>query len=425
MTNKFNSWGNDTSVNQRGIYLNRLDKKLTEHSYLAQGNGRSYGDSCLNQSGVVASTKNMNHIVDFDKEKGTITCESGVTIYEILRALQGTNWKLSVVPGTGYVTVGGAIANDVHGKNHTNKGTFGCHINSLELLRSDSGSIHCSKAINNDLFRVTIGGLGLTGIIRWAEIQLEHRSTNSILSLTKRCKSLEELTNAFQNNSEQDEFKLGWIDGHNLKNLTYTTSSWSFSRNHKKTSDLNLAVPFTPNRSLISKNASRAFNYFYSKTSAKAGSKLSSHESFYFPLDGLRNWNRLYGTRGLIQFQCLVPKEHSLETLTEIFKIIKNSGAFSPLIVLKQFGEIKSPGMMSFPKEGLTLALDFNNNGNKTRELVSKLERVIISKNGRLYPAKDLYMSSEGFIYSYPMIDAFIPFIDPSINSDFWERVRP
>ena len=293
------------------------DLPETGSSLLAYGNGRSYGDVCLNSGATLLHTRSMDRFIDFDEASGTLICEAGVLLADILALFVPRGWFLPVTPGTRFVTLGGAIANDVHGKNHHAAGSFGRHIRRFELLRSDGERRVCSPAENPELFAATVGGLGLTGLITWVEISLKPVAGPMISVENTRFNGL-------------DEF---------------------FAIN-------------------------------------------AAYAPFFHPLDGVLHWNRIYGKQGFYQYQFVLPFA-ARAALDDILRSIASSGQGSFLAVLKTFGNLPSPGLLSFPMPGVSLALDFPNRGAVTRALFDRLDAIVVAAGGRLYAAKDARMSGE------------------------------
>ncbi len=396
---------------------------------LAYGKGRSYGDCCLNDGGTLLATSGLDKFIQFDAMNGILRCEAGVTLGAILRLILPEKWFLPVTPGTQYVTVGGAIANDVHGKNHHRAGSFGCHVRGLELMRSDAGSVICSREQNTDLFEATIGGLGLTGLILWAEIQLKRVSGPWIDCEEIRFERLQEFFELSAQSDETHEYTVAWLDclssGGDLGRGVFTRGNHSEAR----TSDLSVgrrrvSIPRLPiPEFVISRPTIRAFNWMYlHRKWRKIARSVMPFDKFFFPLDRLNNWNLLHGRRGFLQYQFVVPEE-SKDAVREIIQLTVEFKAPCALSVLKIFGSLPSPGMMSFPRPGVTLALDFPFRGMSTLELCERFDEVVRKSGGAVYPAKDARMSPQSYKNYFPRWQVFASFIDPKFCSDFWQRV--
>jgi len=399
-------------------------------SILAHGAGRSYGDSCLNFDEFLLSTKYWNHFLAFDSETGVLRCESGVTIAEILQSVMPRGWFIPVTPGTKFVTIGGALANDVHGKNHHRDGTIGRHITRFELLRSDGTRMVCSPSENADYFAATIGGLGLTGIILWVEIQLKRVCTHKFDVETIQFHGLDEFLALSRESDESYEYTVSWIDcvtgaRDDIRGLFMRGNHLGSGRLDVSLSDFQpkLPVPVNAPAWLLSKPTISLFNtLFYGKQLSKRRRTVADFNSFFYPLDILSDWYRLYGKRGFFQFQCTIPFD-AVDSMRQLFRHIKDSGNGSFLVVLKTFGTLESPGVLSYPSEGITLALDFANDGLSTRSLIDTLGEIAVEAGGRLYPAKDSIMTPEHFKTSYPQWTEFLKFKDPKLSSTFWRRV--
>ncbi len=401
--------------------------------YLAYGKGRSYGDSCLNKDGVLIHSSQLNHILYFDTDNGVIRCEAGVTFDDLLSVIVAAGWFLPVTPGTRFITVAGAVANDVHGKNHHAVGSFGNHITAFELKRSDGQTRVCTPDNENkELFAATIGGLGLTGFITWVEFRLKRISNAYVTTSTTPFSSVSDFFELDNLNLDKHEYTVAWIDttsrsGQIGRGLYFSGEhakehSVKNTKHHKKQRSLNLPVNF-PNFALNALTV-KAFNVLYfNHHKNKHGHALTHYAPFFYPLDNIENWNRMYGKRGFLQHQCVVPLRDGKEVISEILKRVSASGMASFLSVLKRFGNIPSIGMMSFPREGYTLALDFPNNGKRTFTFLNELDTLVRSVNGAIYPAKDARMSAETFAVSYPRLESFKNYIDPAFSSSFWRRV--
>lgn len=399
-----------------------------EPLFLAYAEGRSYGDVCLNENGVLLDTQHLDHFINYDKEKGILRCEAGVTFETILQLIIPHNWFLPVTPGTKYISVGGAIANDVHGKNHHKEGTFGRHVLKFELLRSNGERLICSPTENVELFNATIGGLGLTGLINWVEFSLKKITGTQIEQETIRFNNLNEFYKLSDESNENWEYTVAWIDclatGDELGRGLFMRGNHSASNTKHKFKTSKLSIPFDAPAFLLNKYTVTAFNNLYFKKPLKQFSTID-YDPFFYPLDAILNWNKLYGRKGFMQYQCVIPHEHKEKAMTEMLSLISASGQASFLSVLKEFGDIKSPGLLSFPRPGITLALDFANRGQKTLELLNELDIITLKYAGSVYPAKDARMSAESFAKYYPNLKEFEKHIDPHFSSNFKRRISP
>jgi FAD/FMN-containing dehydrogenase len=326
------------------------------------------------------------------------------------------------------VTVGGAIANDVHGKNHHRAGSFGCHLRRFELLRSDGTRLNCAPGENREWFAATVGGLGLTGVVTWAELQLRPVQSPYLDVESIRFRHLDEFFSLCEESERDFEYTVAWIDclgrGKRLGRGILQRANHDSTPTAAAATERRLSVPFPLPVSLVNPLSLRMFNtVHYHRQPARPRRTSEYFQSFFFPLDGILHWNRLYGPRGFYQYQCVVPGAVGREAIAELLGIIAASGLGSFLAVLKRFGPVGSPGMLSFPREGVTLALDFPNKGERVKRLFEALDRVVMAAGGTLYPAKDGRMPGALFRGGYPRWREFSHYIDPASSSSFWRRV--
>jgi len=399
-------------------------------SLLPFGQGRSYGDSCLNDGGLLLATARLNHFIEFDRATGVLRCEAGITLDEIIKLIVPQGWFLPVTPGTRFVSLGGAIANDVHGKNHHCAGTFGRHVLKFELLRSNGQRLLCSADENEHWFKATIGGLGLTGLMLWAEIQLKPIMNAFIQAETLRFPNLDAFFDIAARSENDYEYTVAWID---CLARGAALGRGLFIRGNHAPAQFNQALlktppgrqvnmPFAAPGFLLNRLIVRGFNacYFYRPIRKQA---LIHYLRFFYPLDALGHWNRIYGKRGFLQYQCVVPYDDGGSAIKSILGIISQSGMGSFLSVLKTFGDLPAPGMLSFPRKGVTLALDFPCRGGKTLRLLDRLDDVTRANGGAVYPAKDARMGAWSFQTYYPEWRRFAEYVDPKFSSSFWQRV--
>lgn len=393
---------------------------------LAFGMGRSYGDSCLNPGGVLWNTTLLDRFIHFNRTSGTLICESGVLLRDIQKLATESGWMLAVTPGSQMVTVGGAIANDVHGKNHHRMGNFGEHITSLELVRTDGQIIQCSPNENMDFFWATIGGLGLTGIITRVHIQL--RKINSVYLDTESIPygNLNEFIELSSESEADWEYTVSWIDCLSKKNARgiFMRANHSNHFEPPPPSPKERSIPFVPPISTINRFSLPILNNTYFHLNRlKSGQRKAHYQPFFYPLDGLQHWNRMYGPKGFYQYQSVIPKEVSKEATQAMLDQVRQSGEGSFLAVLKTFGDRESKGMLSFPRPGVTLAIDFPNNGIATEKLFNLLDAIVSEAGGRLYPAKDTRMPKILFESGYPQLQEFSSYRDPGISSALSRRL--
>ena len=425
-----NTWGRLKTPYQVTVSLNDLEdaRKVivdSTKSGIPYGLGRSYGDVSLNPGGLVWATKELDKYISFDQSTGLLCCESGVTLQSIQRLFGPQGWSLPVSPGTQMVTVGGAIANDVHGKNHTTQGSFGNHVKEIVLIRTTGEIIECGPTKNSAWFTATVGGLGLTGVILTAKIQLTKFTSTWMDTETLHFNNLEEFFYIHESSKSDWEHTVSWIDPTSTKNRGFFMRG-NPSVDHKpdKNTPDTKSIRFSPPFSLVNKYSYRPLNIaYYYKQKIGPSKKTIHYETFLYPLDNLLNWNKLYGPNGFFQYQCLLPPEYGVDTLKTILNSIRASGVSSFLNVLKVFGPQSSVGMLGFPKPGITIAVDFPNQGKKTNMLFKSLDKIVSESEGRLYAAKDARMPSTLFKSGYPRFDEFLSYRDPGISSGFSQRI--
>jgi len=421
------SWGN--LYHSAGATTNmhwRSDRLPDTSSMLAVGNRRSYGDVCVNDTGTSIDVTGLNRFIAFDKKTGLLRCEAGVTLWDIAQIIVPCGWFLPVSPGTGFVTVGGAVANDVHGKNHHVAGSFGCFVKQLELQRSDGEVLVCNAKNNTALFSATIGGLGLTGLITWVEFQLKS-ITHTLMDVESiPYTNYKEFLSLSETSEQSHEYCVSWI------NCLDTSGGGVFFRsNHGNEGELNVSLEQSVRQvpaivgagfPLVNRLSLKGFNYLYLRAHRDNRKYLETIRKFFYPLDSIGNWNRIYGRRGFYQFQCVVPFENASVLKTMLLKLTQGKqGSF--LSVLKTMGSVSSPAMLSFCRPGVTLALDFPNRGNRTISLLKTLEQIVVEADGAIYPAKDAVMDASTFEASYPQLSQFDRYVDPAFSSGFWRRV--
>lgn len=424
------SWGRLSSDEHEAVALsdrNQVQSCIKNTTPgLAHGMGRSYGDVCLNPQGKLWITTGLDNFIAFDENTGRLVCEAGILLQDIQRLMIPRGWILPVTPGTQLITVGGAIANDVHGKNHHLVGSFGDHIKSLTLIRTDGETVHCGPEQRPEWFAATVGGVGLTGVITVAEIQLRPVAGPWLDTETIPYGNLNEFFQLADSSEAQWEHTVSWIDC-----ISGGGGRGLFMRgNPSELKDLDfpkaakLTMPIVPPISLVNRLTLRPFNmaYYYLKK-WRAGRGVAYYESFFYPLDNLLQWNRMYGPRGFYQYQSVVPRNVGQDAVQAMLKEIARSGGGSFLAVLKTFGNRESVGMLSFPQPGVTLALDFPNHGYRTHKLFERLDAIVREAKGRIYLAKDARMSKKQFEAGYPRLAEFIQYRDPGISSSLSRRL--
>jgi FAD/FMN-containing dehydrogenase len=395
---------------------------------LAVGNRRSYSDVCLADGGRLVDMTGLNRLCSFDPETGMLVAEAGLTIDALLKHFVPLGFFVPVTPGTRFVTLGGAVANDVHGKNHHRAGTFGSHVRSLVLERSGEGSVRLTPRRTPGLFAATVGGLGLTGMITEVELQLQRIPSSQIEVDTLACDTLDELCEGLAAGDAEFEHNVAWIDctasGSRLGRGLLSRGNWSDEGPLEPHREPKRKMPTDRVGALLNPLTLKLFNLgYHAKGTATAGHGLSHYDPFLYPLDSILHWNRLYGRSGFYQYQCVIPDAAGREPIRELLAAISASGEGSFLAVLKRFGDVPSPGMLSFPMPGLTLALDFSNRGEKTLCLLSRLDAIVEAAGGRLYAAKDQRMPARLFKKGYPQLGRFKKYVDPMCQSEFWKRM--
>lgn len=392
---------------------------------IAHGMGRSYGDVCLNPDGLLWNTTGLDRFISFDANTGRIVCEAGVILRDIQRLSVPRGWILPVTPGTQLVTVGGALANDVHGKNHHVLGSFGDHVQRIKLIRTDGSTLECGPHCLPEWFAATVGGFGLTGVITEVEIQLRRVVGPWLDTETLPYYNLDEFF-LLADDSESDwEHTVSWIDcvsggGRGIfMRANPTDTGIRLVPKQRK-----LTMPFSPPISLVNNLSLQPFNIAYFNLNRwKAGRNIAYYESFFYPLDNLLEWNRMYGPKGFFQYQSVVPRQVGRNAVQEMLEEIARSGQGSFLAVLKTFGNRQPAGMMSFPQPGVTLALDFPNKGDQTLKLFERLDAIVREARGRIYLAKDARMPRNLFEEGYPRLAEFLKYRDPGVSSALSRRL--
>ena len=425
------SWGRFPLHQQIGTVIRdqhhlqqQVQQRLSE-GFLPFGNGRSYGDSCLASSGQLLHTLNWDNVLEFDREQGVLEARPGILLRDISRMTIPAGWMLPVTPGTELATLGGAVANDVHGKNHLTDGSFGHHVLGFELQRSNGDVLRCSPEENSQWFYHTIGGLGLTGVLTRIRVQLKAVPGPWFTTHAVRMGGLDDYFALEQEHASAWEHRVAWVDC--LAKGRQAGRGWFLmanptegSRPIPKRRHLSTpALPFSPLNRLSLSLFNEVIYRFSNKDNAR---KVVDYQSFFYPLDHVYGWNRLYGPAGFQQYQCVIPPEAACDTIRKLLGLIAEAGKGSFLAVLKRFGDRPSAGALSFPREGYTLALDFPNSRG-LEALFQSMDRCVQAVSGAIYPAKDAHMSAEFFHQAYPNWEQHEQLRDPAINSWFWQRM--
>jgi len=409
-----NSWGNYPRIkNRKHNFINEralADIVTSDDEFIPYGNGRSYGDSAINED--IIYCKPNNYFLGFDSETGLLKCQCGVLLSEIIDAFVSRGWFLKVSPGTKLITVGGAIASDVHGKNHHVEGCFSECVKQFRLMLPDGSIVTCSRDENRELFLATCGGMGLTGVILDAEIYLKKINSKNINQIMIKTKNLEETFEAFEKYSDQP-YSVAWIDclakGGDIGKCLLMVGDFADDGDLNLQTKKRLNIPFSFPSFTLNNLTVKAFNWLYYKKAPSGVSKQKVDlNTFFYPLDAIRNWNRIYGKNGFTQYQFILPKSVSYDGLKEILQAIAESGKGSFLAVLKLYGKANE-NFLSFPMEGYSLALDFKIEKGLF-ELLDRLDKIVLKYEGRIYLTKDVRVSKETFEKGYPMIERFRQF---------------
>ena len=393
---------------------------------LSFGNGKSYGDSCLPAAGGTAIIEAAKSSIRFDPATGLLEAGSNTSLADIILHAGPLGWFLPVTPGTKHVTLGGAIANDVHGKNHHLRGSFGCHVEWLELTRSDGRTYICSAVENLDLFAATIGGMGLTGHMSRAAIRMMKVPGVNVAETVTPFGSIEAYFDVAERMDLDNEYSVAWID--QLASGKDAGRGLLFTGNHTASAYVPhkgamVGVPFAPPISALNGLSVRAFNTLYRFAKGrKTGTKTTHYDPFFYPLDIVSNWNRLYGPRGLHQHQSVIPFEAARRVIPQMLQVSRDAGHASFLTVIKRFGVAKSPAILSFARPGYTLTLDFPHRGKATLQLLDLLDAMTIGCGGAVNPYKDSRMSPVTFAASFPDWQRLEALRDPGFLSGFWQR---
>lgn len=427
----FHSWGRHNATPEavlRPVGQGALRVPVTP--YLAHGNGRSYGDSCLT-TGTMVDMRGLDRILDFDPATGALKAEAGVMLADVLECVIPHGWFLPVTPGTRFVTLGGALANDVHGKNHHRAGSFGRHVLGFELLRSDGSRLPCSPVQNAEWFAATVGGMGLTGIVPWLEMQLRRVTSPDVVQDTLPLACLGDFFMALDESDARHDYAVAWIDslatgsalGRGLMlRASHAMEAGMAASGHGRGKPL--PFPFDPPFSLINATTLKVFNTVYRwRNLARASGSRVPWQSFFYPLDAVKDWNRAYGPKGLRQFQCVLPRTQAEAAVREMLQVSQRASHASFLTVLKSFGGMAPVGLLSFARPGVTLTLDFPHRGDETDALLARLDAVTLAAGGAVNPYKDARMGQEVFRASFPGWERMVPFLDPMAGSLLSRRV--
>lgn len=409
---KIFGWGRYPKIKATVFKLDKVSKLTktldSQCEIITRGNARSYGDSSLNYNAIDATSK--KYFISFDSNKGLLHIQAGALLSEVLEVFIPRGWFLRITPGTKFITIGGAIAADAHGKNHHIEGCFSECTQEFNIMLEDGRIVTCDKEKTPELFRATCGGMGLTGVILDAKIYLKKIGSQYINQTTIKTKNLKETFEAFEEYSDAP-YSVAWIDCFAKENdigkclLTVGSFLEKGKLNYKIKKPR--AVPFLSFLSFFLDSWSvKTFNWlYYFRIKDRVSKKIVDIDTFFYPLDTVKNWNRIYGESGFVQYQFILPKDRSYEGLNEILTTISKSNKGSFLAVLKLYGE-SNDNYLSFPMKGYSLALDFKIE-NGVFELLDNLDKIVVKYKGRIYLAKDARVNKKTFEKGYPEIDAF------------------
>jgi len=408
------SWGMFPNIKNNVFKFDKkklLTKIINENNELIPyGNGRSYGDSALSSN--IINVRPLDYFINFNEETGLLHVQAGVLLSEILESFIPRGWFLKVTPGTKLITIGGAIASDIHGKNHHIEGCFSKCIKDFKIMLADGKVITCSKEASPELFKATCGGQGLTGVILEAKIYLKKINSQYIDQTTIKTKNLKETFEAFEKH-QNEPYSVAWIDclakGNKIGKCLLMFGDFKDDGNLNYKLKPQKKIPFKFPPIFLNNWSMRIFNwFFYSIVREKISKQTVDIETFFFPLDAMKDWNHIYGKNGFTQYQFIFPKESSYQGLEEILTTISKSGKGSFLAVLKLYGKAND-NYLSFPMEGYSLALDFKIETGLF-DLLNQLDEIVIKYRGRIYLAKDVRVNKETFEKGYPQIETFRKF---------------
>lgn len=386
-------------------------------SFIARGLGRSYGDAALNADGGVIVHDRLSRMLAFDLATGELFCEAGVSVADIIRWWLPRGWFPPVTPGTKFVTMGGAIAADVHGKNHHRDGTLAAFVRELTLLTADGETLRCSRDEHADVFWATVGGMGLTGMILDVRLRLRAVESSWLRVDYRKARDLEDTLGVFAARDAASPYSVAWIDC--LARGRTMGRAVIMHGDHASAADVRAAgrapmarhdrvvftVPCDVPGVLLNPLTMRLFNAVYYAAHRDAPGSLVDLDRFFYPLDGVGHWNRLYGRGGFVQYQAVLPPASGHRGLAALLERVSGSGRPSFLAVLKRLGP-QNPGLLSFPREGYTLALDVPVRPGLV-EFLRELDRLVLDHGGRVYLAKDATTTAEAVRVMYPRLDEF------------------
>lgn len=397
-------WGAYPKIDAK-IYNPKISSEIKEitkfNATIPRGMGKSYGDSSL--SSKILSTLNLNKVISFNSESGILVCESGLIISDILNDIIAKGWFLPVTPGTAFLTIGGCLASDVHGKNHHIDGSISNFVDSFTILLGNGEIIECSRLLNNDLFTATCGGMGLTGIVLTIKIKLKKINSNFIKNKTIKSRNIKELLWHIEEN-KKSPYSVAWIDSNmgtieNFKSVLFLGDheNSGFISENSKQKEIYVSENFPS--FILNKYSMKIFNKLYYLKQKQYFINKINLKKYFYPLDRLKNWNNLYGQRGFLQYQFVIPKENALSNLNRIFNIFNKNNEYSFLTTLKSMGD-KNKNLLSFPQNGYTVTQDFKYNKNIAK-LIQYADTMIADFGGKIYLTKDALLKEKIFKKTY------------------------
>ncbi|MEG3594857.1 MAG: FAD-binding oxidoreductase [Chloroflexota bacterium] len=403
---KIKGWGGHPIVSANVFRPERIGDLIefinrVKGTFLARGGGTSYGDASINNDGINIDMHRLNKMLHFDPDSGVLHCQSGVALRDIIKTFLQKGWFLHVTPGTQFATVGGCVACDAHGKNWK-AGSFRNCVKGFSLMLYDGSIVYCSDNENSDMFLATVGGMGMTGIILDVHLQLKKVSSSYMDVETIRFSNLSELFNLQCASMDSHEYLFAWLDsqkeGKSMGRGILQRANHCADGNLQYKEKRRISVPFYMLNCTVNKFSVAAFNNMYYAMAAKNKESKLYFSDFFYPLDRFTNWYKIYGKKGLVEYQVAVPLDGAYDTISELFGKITKSKLGSTVAAVKPL--IKSDGLMSFPIDGFTLAVDFAYS-EKLWSFLDKLDRIVIASGGRVYLAKDARLSAKSFKEMY------------------------
>ena len=393
----------DSPVSEEALRAMLHSARARSERLIVRGCGRGYGDCALAPN--ILDMRAFDTLGEFDDSTGDLRCLAGVALDDLLRVFLPRGWAVPVSPGTRYVTLGGAVASDVHGKNHHKEGSFARHIRDMRVMLADGSIVSCSRRKHADLFHAVCGGMGLLGIVLELTLRMKRVPSVSMLETSQRARNLRELTDLLERNAETT-YSVAWIDclarGRKLGRGVLFLAEHAEAAGWRIEEKRGVSVPCNAPSFLLNPLSMRAFNaLYYGCRARKPVERIVAYDKFFYPLDSIRHWNRIYGKRGFLQYQCLVPKQDGYGIIEEILERVAATGQGSFLAVLKTMGRGIALSPLSFPQEGYTLALDFQHNP-RVFALLESLDALVHAVGGRVYLTKDARLSKKNFRKGYP-----------------------